>query len=138
MPVKILVVDDHEIVRQGIRSIISQTRPLWEICGEADDGAQAIEMASKLKPDAIILDVTMPVMGGLNAAQAILQKNRDAKIVIFTMHESKTLAKLVQRSGALGFVVKSEATRDLIDALEAVIGGGTFFQFDDEVVRPNS
>ena len=126
MAVRILIVDDHEIVRQGIRSIL-QARPQWEICGEGADGYEAVNLAKELQPDIIILDVTMPVMGGLAAASQILQANRDARVLIFTMHESMTLSKLVQKSGAQGLVVKSQASKNLIHALEKVLAGETFF-----------
>ncbi len=129
MSVRILIVDDHEIVRQGIRSIL-QARPQWEICGEAGDGHEAVSLAKKLQPDAIILDVTMPVMGGLAAASQILQFNRDVRVLIFTMHESTTLSKLVQKSGSHGLVVKSQASRNLIQALEKLLAGETFFPAD--------
>ena len=127
MPIRILIVDDHEIVRQGVRTLLANNRPHWQVCGEARDGREAILLAAELKPDAIILDVTMPVMGGLNAAQVILEADRDAKVLIFTMQESRTLSKLVQQSGAHGFVLKSQAARDLIVALDKVLAGGTFF-----------
>jgi DNA-binding NarL/FixJ family response regulator len=126
MPVRILIVDDHEIVRNGIRSIL-QARPQWEICGEAADGHEAVTLAKELQPDVIILDVTMPVMGGLAAASQILQANRAVRVLIFTMHESMTLSKLVQKSGAQGLVVKSQASKNLIHALEKVLAGETFF-----------
>ena len=131
MAVRILIVDDHEVVRQGVRSIL-QSRPNWEICGEASDGHEAVYLAKELQPDIILLDVTMPVMGGLAAASYILQSNRDAKILIFTMHESATLAKLAQKTGARGLVVKSQAGPNLIQALEKVLAGNTYFSTGDE------
>jgi DNA-binding NarL/FixJ family response regulator len=138
MPVRILIVDDHEIVRHGVRTLLSSARPNWEICGEARDGREAIQLAANLKPDAIILDVTMPVMGGLNAAQVILESNRNAKVLIFTMHESKTLSTLVRQSGAHGLVLKSHAARDLVAALDKVLAGGTFFpsEVDGNYAQP--
>jgi two-component system invasion response regulator UvrY len=136
MPVRILIVDDHEVVRQGVRSIL-QAQPKWEVCGEASDGHEAVNLAKKLNPDIIILDVTMPVMGGLAAASYILQFNRDSKILIFTMHESATLAKLVQKSGARGLVVKSQAGRNLIQAVEKVLAGETYFPAQGEAITQN-
>jgi DNA-binding NarL/FixJ family response regulator len=131
MPVRILIVDDHEVVRQGVRSILL-ARPQWEICGEASDGHEAVRLAANLQPDAIIMDVTMPVMGGLAAASRILQSKSNTKVLIFTMHESPTLAKLVHKLGAQGFVVKSQATRYLVKALETVLAGDTFFPSDEK------
>jgi DNA-binding NarL/FixJ family response regulator len=136
MAVRILIVDDHEVVRQGVRSILQAQRK-WEVCGEASDGHEAVTLAKQLNPDVIILDVTMPVMGGLAAASYILQSNRDSKILIFTMHESATLAKLVQKSGARGMVVKSQAGRNLIQAMEKVLAGETYFPAHGESVTQN-
>lgn len=126
MAIRILLVDDHEVVRQGVRSIL-RAQPQWEICGEAADGAEGVRLVQELHPDVVILDVTMPVLGGLAAAAQIRQLNLGAKILIFTMHESSTLIKLVKDSGAQGFVIKSQAGRDLVKALEAILAGKTFF-----------
>ena len=126
MPVRILVVDDHEVVRQGIRTILS-ARPDWEICGEAVNGQEAIKLAEDLRPDAIIMDITMPIMSGLEAARQITRNNNSAPILIFTMHESRTLADSVRETGARGFVFKSRAAQDLINALEILLRNGTYF-----------
>jgi two-component system nitrate/nitrite response regulator NarL len=127
MPVKILIVDDHEIVRQGIRSLLTRSRPEWEISGEATNGRDAIEAVRNLKPDVVILDVTMPVMSGLEAAQQIRKLGVATRILIFTMHESKRLAGEVREVGAHGVVLKVQAARDLIQAIDALLAGGTFF-----------
>jgi len=126
MPVRILVVDDHEVVRQGIRTILS-SRPDWEICGEAVNGQEAIKLAAELRPDAIIMDITMPVMSGLEAARQITRNNNSAPILIFTMHESRSLADSVRETGARGFVFKSRAAHDLIHALDVLLKNGTYF-----------
>ena len=133
---KILIADDHEVVRQGIRRIL-QVRPGWEICGEAKDGIEAIQLARTLNPDVIILDVSMPILGGLGAADDILRTNPKIKILIFTLDESKTLRMLVQRCGARGLVVKSEASNVLVDALDCVLAGTTYFSTVDEL-QPSS
>ncbi|MDQ1409342.1 MAG: hypothetical protein QOJ41_1077 [Acidobacteriaceae bacterium] len=126
MPVRILVVDDHEVVRQGIRTILS-ARPDWELCGEAVNGQEAIKLAEELRPDAIIMDITMPVMSGLEAARQITKNKNSAPILIFTMHESRTLADSVRETGARGFVFKSRAAHDLIKALDVLLQSGTYF-----------
>jgi DNA-binding NarL/FixJ family response regulator len=131
MAVRILVVDDHEVVHQGIRMIL-QSRPDWEICGEATNGAEAIEMAQKLQPDAIIMDITMPVMNGLEATRQITKMGLRSPVVIFTMHESQGLAESVQSAGGRGLVLKSRAAHDLIEALERTINGGTYFRPQEE------
>jgi len=126
MAVKILIVDDHDVVRQGLRSLLG-ARPQWEICGEAGDGREAVRLAQQLEPDVIILDVSMPVLGGLGAALEITGCNPACKILIVTMHKSVTLAAFARRSGAKGLVLKSRATQDLVLALETVLAGETFF-----------
>jgi DNA-binding NarL/FixJ family response regulator len=127
MSVKILVVDDHEVVHQGIKMIL-QSRPDWEISGEALNGAEAIDLAKKLAPDAIIMDITMPVMNGLEATRQLTKMGLPFPVVIFTMHESQGLAESVQAAGGRGLVLKSRAAHDLIEALERVINGGTYFR----------
>jgi DNA-binding NarL/FixJ family response regulator len=126
MPARILIADDHEVVRQGIRAIL-QARPDWEICGEAVDGREAIRFAKELHPDVIIMDITMPHLSGLEASQEIAKLQLPSRVLIFTMHDSKSLAPSVRRAGAHGYVVKSRAARDLIDALDRLLRGGTFF-----------
>lgn len=126
MPVRILIADDHEVVRQGIRKILA-ARSEWEICGEATNGQEAIKLAGDLQPDAIVMDITMPVMSGLEAARKLTSNRNSAPILIFTMHESRSLADSVKEVGASGFVFKSRASRDLIKALETLLQGGTFY-----------
>jgi two-component system, NarL family, nitrate/nitrite response regulator NarL len=135
MPVKIMLVDDHEVVRQGLRTILS-VRPEWKICGEAENGKQAVEMALKLQPDVIILDVTMPVMSGLEATQELRKFNLERRVLIFSMHDSKSLVRTLQKAGAGGYVIKSRAARDLIHAIEALLDGGTFFNDGNEGPEP--
>jgi DNA-binding NarL/FixJ family response regulator len=127
MSARILIVDDHEVIRQGVRSVLSRARPEWEICGEASDGKQAIEAVQRLKPDVVILDITMPSMSGLQAAPQIAKLNKDCRILIFTMHESERITKDVRAAGAHGYVQKSQAGRDLVVAIDALLAGGTFF-----------
>lgn len=126
MAARILVVDDHEVVRQGVRAIL-QARPDWEICGEAIDGREAIRLTKELHPDVVVMDITMPNLSGLEASQEIAKLQLPSRVLIFTMHESKSLAPSVQRAGAQGYVVKSRAAQDLIDAIDRLLVGGTFF-----------
>lgn len=127
MSVRILIVDDHEIVRVGIRTLLNGARPQWEICGEATNGRDAIEAAKSLTPDVIILDVTMAGMSGLETAARMTSLGLSPKILIFTMHESVALIAEVRTSGARGYVAKSQASRDLVLAIESLLSGGTFF-----------
>src|SRR5690242_16637165 len=126
MPARILIVDDHEVVRQGIRTIL-KARPQWEACGEAINGKEAIAKAKTLNPDVIIMDITMPEMSGIEATRQLVKEKVPSAVLIFTMHESRNLAETVREAGARGFVLKSHAARDLLDALERLMGGGTFF-----------
>lgn len=127
MAAKILIVDDHDVVRQGVCSIISKARPEWVICGEASDGEQAVKAAVNLKPDVVVLDVTMPVMNGLEAASRIVKSVGTCRVLILTMHESERLCADVQIVGARGYVQKSQAGRDLVRAIDRLLAGGTFF-----------
>ncbi len=129
MSAGILIVDDHEVVRQGIRTIL-RARPQWDVCGEAVNGKDAIEKARSLDPDVIIMDITMPEMSGIEATREITKLKLRAGVLIFTMHESQNLAATVKDAGARGFVLKSHAARDLLDALEVLMNGGTFFGAD--------
>lgn len=126
MPVRILLADDHEVVRQGLRTIL-RARPDWEIVGEAENGQEAVDAVQQLKPDIVILDITMPMVSGLEATQAITKLKTNTRILIFTMHDSKSLVKAVKKAGASGYVLKSRAARDLINAVQTILGGGTFF-----------
>ena len=127
MSVTILIVDDHEVVREGVRSIINRARPQWEICGEAANGQEAIDTAMRLRPDVILLDITMPGMSGLDAATRLSGLGLTSQILIFTMHESGELAHDARRVGARGYVTKSDAGRHLVRAIETLLSGGTFF-----------
>ena len=124
---RILLADDHEIVLEGIRTILGRAQRDWEICGEARNGRDAVEMVRTLKPDLIVLDVTMPMMSGLQAAKQIARFDEHCRILIFTMHESAQLGAEGQQTGAHGFVLKSQAARDLVRAIDALLGGETFY-----------
>jgi len=101
--------------------------PKWEICGEATNGKEGIEACRVLKPDVVVLDVTMPRMSGLEASDQITRLGLGCRVLIFTMHESERLALDVRQAGAQGFVLKSQAARDLIRAIDLLLKGGTFF-----------
>ena len=127
MPSRILIVDDHEIVREGIRTLLARERPGWEICGEVASGREALEAVRQLHPDVVILDVTMPTMSGLEVASRLGQSDVHCRILMFTMHDSPLLGKEVSDAGAHGLVLKSQASRDLVIAVESLLTGGTFF-----------
>jgi DNA-binding NarL/FixJ family response regulator len=131
---KILIADDHEIVRDGIRNLIQASRPEWEICGEARDGEQALEMTIAFRPAVVVLDITMPKLSGLQAASRIAQTSPESRILMFTMHESDRMIEEARKAGAHGVVLKSQATRDLIKALDLLMSGDTFFP--GEIAQP--
>jgi len=126
VPVRILIVDDHDIVRQGVR-VLLRSRAEWEVCGEAEDGIDALEKVEQLKPDLVVLDVSMPYKDGLAVATELSRGKAPVKSVVLTMHNSSEMAAAVKRSGAKGFVVKSHAARDLLRAIDAILEGGVFF-----------
>ncbi|WP_447980167.1 response regulator [Candidatus Nitrospira bockiana] len=125
-PVRILIADDHDIVRYGIRALL-QSRTEWEIVWEAANGREAVEATERLKPALCILDLMMPYMNGLEATRQILQRDASAKVLIVTMHESEQLIREVLKAGARGYVLKSHAGRDLPAAIDALSAGGVFF-----------
>ena len=127
MGAKILVVDDHEVLRKGVRSLIEEPGRDWDVCGEAATGAQAIEAVKTLGPDVVILDIALPGMSGLEAASRIAALALGCRILLFTMYESKRLAAEAREAGAQGYVLKSQAARHLILAIETVLAGGVFF-----------
>jgi DNA-binding NarL/FixJ family response regulator len=123
---RILIADDHEVVRRGIRALI-ESHPGWEVCGEAQDGREALDRARKLLPDLVLLDVGMPNLNGLEAARQILASCTATRILILTMHYSPQLVREILAVGARGFLLKSDAGRDLVAAVEAVQNHRTFF-----------
>jgi len=125
-PVRILVADDHEVMRLGIRNLL-ETRSNWSVCAEASNGCEAIEKTAQFHPDVIILDITMPTMNGLEAAEHIFQSQPDIPIILFSLHLSEQVATHFGRSGIRGAVSKGEAGRDLVEAVDTVLRGGTFF-----------
>jgi NarL family two-component system response regulator LiaR len=124
---RILIIDDHEIVREGIRMLLGRLRPQWEICGEGSSGAEAIAGVQALNPDVVILDLTMPRMSGLEVASYLARERPNTCILIFTMHDAPSLEREVRESGARGYVQKAQAARDLIAAIEQLLSGHTFY-----------
>jgi len=124
---RILIVDDHYVVRQGVRSILS-ARPEWEVCGEAANGQEAIQATIAERPDVVLMDITMPGMSGLEAARRITGMSLGSAVVVLTMHDFAALAKDIRKAGVKGYVQKARAGRDLIDAIDAVLHGGSFYE----------
>src|SRR6266567_2141636 len=125
-PVRILVADDHEVMRMGIRNLLESV-PNWQVCAEASTGREAVEMALQSPPDVIIMDITMPEMNGLEAAAKISEKRPDIPVIMFSLHLSEDVIGRFKAGAIRGAVAKSEAARDLLDAVRMVLRGGTFF-----------
>src|SRR5437899_7789101 len=113
--VRILIADDHDVVRKGLRFLL-EAQPGWEICAEAANGREAVAKAQELRPDVDLLDLTMPDLNGLEAARQILKAIPTTEVLILTMHESEETIREVLRAGARGYVLKSDAGRDLVAA----------------------
>ncbi len=123
---RILLADDHEVVRQGLRLLL-QRQEGWEICGEATTGREAVAMASELKPDVAVLDVAMPELNGLDATRQIRKASPRTEVLAFTMHESEALVREALAAGAKGYLLKSDAGRHVVAAVEALAAGKTYF-----------
>ncbi len=124
--VRVLVADDHEVMRMGIRSLL-QFRDGWSVCAQASNGLEAVEKALRFHPDVIIMDITMPVMNGLEAARQISRSQPHIPVILCSLHVSDDLHPHLQADGIRGAVAKADAARDLAQAVETVLGGGTFF-----------
>src|SRR5450432_3743819 len=126
MKLRILLADDHEIVRRGLRSLLEK-REGWEVCGEASDGREAIEKALELKPDVVIVDIGMPNLNGLDTTRQLLQLDPHFKVIVLTITDSDQVIREALDAGARGFVLKSDAARDLVSAVEALQRNRMFF-----------
>jgi DNA-binding NarL/FixJ family response regulator len=124
---RILIADDHEAVRKGVCFILS-SRPDLEICAEAKNGQEALDLAREIKPDLIILDITMPVMDGMTAAREIKRFLPEVPILMFSMHNSPAAIREAQLLGVQGFLTKSQAAGMLLKAIDALADNKTFFE----------
>jgi DNA-binding NarL/FixJ family response regulator len=127
---KVLIADDHEIVRRGVRSILESRKDTY-ICAEAANGLEAVEKAVDCKPDLIILDHAMPVLDGLGAASKIREALPSVPIIMLSMHDGQPLIDALRLVGAQGFVPKAEAAAKLLEGVEAVMRGETFFKLEN-------
>jgi PAS domain S-box-containing protein len=120
-PLRILIVDDHQAVRRGVRSLLSM-HDQWSVCGEAGDGYEAIERAKELKPDLILMDLSMPRMGGVEATRNILRENPESKVIIVSQNDPAVVRQQAREIGARAYVPKADLARDLLPTIENVVG----------------
>ena len=113
----IVIVDDHAVVRRGVRALL-ESQPGWKVLGEAVTGREAVELAKRLQPDVVVMDLSLPELNGLDAARQILKDSPRTEILVLTMHHSEELARDVLQAGARGYVLKSDADQSLIAAVE--------------------
>lgn len=123
---RILVADDQEYIRQGIRALI-EASPGLEVCGEAENGEQAVQMTLEMKPDLVVLDITMPVMNGLDAAKAIRSCSPDTPILLVSIHNIETMIEDAKRIGVQGYVAKAQASELLVDAIQSIMRHQKYF-----------
>jgi DNA-binding NarL/FixJ family response regulator len=123
---RILVADDHNLVRRGVKALLEE-RPEWRICGEAATGREVIDKAARLKPDIIILDISLPDLNGLEAARRIRKESPSTEVLILSMHYSDQLIREIVDAGVRGFIVKSDSERDLVIAVETLARHKPFF-----------
>ena len=125
-PFRILLADDHEVVRAGLRALLEEQSG-WEVVAEAVDGRDAVEKATKLKPDVVVIDIAMPSLNGLEAVRQIVKTVPNAKVLVLTMYDSDPLIQQVLQAGARGYLLKSDAGRDLVSAIDDLRRNKTFF-----------
>jgi len=120
--IRILIADDHTILRDGIRSLLAEV-PEFQVIGEAEDGHTAVQMACELEPDVVLLDIAMPVLNGIEATRQIRRYAPTIKVLILTMHENEEYIRQALAAGAMGYILKDAAARDLINAIRQVQRG---------------
>ena len=125
-PARILIADDHDIVRKGLRALVEEESS-WQVVADVQDGRSAVAKTQELKPDIAILDIAMPSLNGLDATKQIVKVNPDTKVLILTMHDSERLIQHVLNAGARGYLMKTDAGRDLVMAIRALLLGQTYF-----------
>jgi DNA-binding NarL/FixJ family response regulator len=123
---RILLADDHTVVRQGLRKIL-EAKPQWEVVAEAADGREAVRQAEEFKPDIAIVDVAMPLLNGIEAVRQIVRKVSGTRVLVLSMHNDEAYVTQMLRAGAAGYLLKDSADVDLLQAVEAVAAGKSFF-----------
>jgi DNA-binding NarL/FixJ family response regulator len=123
---KVLLVDDHEVVRRGLAALLD-VNPGWQIVGEAEDGRHAVRLAQETRPDVVVMDVGMPELNGFEATRQILKVLPETEVLILTMHDGEQLVREVIAAGARGYVLKSDAGRELVAAVHSLARHQPFF-----------
>lgn len=123
---RVLLADDHEIVRAGLRRVL-EASPDFEVVGEASTGREAVEMTLEMRPDVVVLDIAMPELNGLEATRQIVKDLPDAEVLILTVHDSESVIREVLNAGARGYLLKSDASRHLVAAVESLSRHEPFF-----------
>jgi DNA-binding NarL/FixJ family response regulator len=123
---RILIADDHEVVRRGLMSLLS-SRPGWVVCAGASSGREAVALAAQHRPDIVVMDIAMPVLNGLEATRQIRKMLPKTNVMILSLHYSDQLVREVVDAGARAYILKSDASRDLLTAVEALAGQRSFF-----------
>lgn len=142
MSIRILLVDDHRILREGLRSLLAQQADM-KVVGEAGDGRRAIDLTRQLRPDAVVMDIVMPLMDGIEATRRICGESPHAKVIALSMHSDRHYVSEMLRAGASGYVVKDCAFQELIEALRTVASGRPYLSaaitghLVEEFVRQN-
>ena len=121
----VLVVDDHAFIRRGVRSIL-EPFPEWELCGEAENGQEAIQKTAQLNPAIVVMDVSMPILDGIAATQAIKKSHPQTHVILLTLHNSRELLSRAFQAGARGYVLKADVDGELLKALRIVTGEGSY------------
>ena len=130
--VTIVLVDDHAVVRAGVKRLLEQ-EPLFEVIGEAESGEKAYQLFGELNPDVMVMDLSMPGMGGLEAIRRILMRHEKAKILVLSMHEDLSFANQALKLGAKGYLIKNTLGDDLVKAIETISRGEIFLS--DEIAK---
>jgi DNA-binding NarL/FixJ family response regulator len=116
---RIVIVDDHAVVRRGVRALLEAQKG-WEVVAEAANGREAVEMAKRLRPDVVVMDLSLPELTGLEATRQIVKESPGAEVLVLTMHHSEQLARDVLQAGARGYILKSDADQSLIAAVDSL------------------
>ena len=141
MKTTIVVADDHQIVREGVRKLL-ETRKDFQVVGEASDGEEAVQMVLEKKPDVALMDIWMPRLSGIDATRRIEKRGLDTKVLVLSMHTSRTYVEEVLRAGAAGYIVKNAPAEDLLNAIDAVRSGASYLspvitqQVVEAIARP--